>query len=214
MKNNIVLRKLILILACLGLSICSPQLIAKSKQSIEITQAMIKQHKQAYIESVVAKQSDINCWFHDWIMQGAADRGYDEFSCKCIPISYRFFDEDNDELMRYEIDAIGSNADVKYINEALAKFMECVKEKKVEKNKLRKKDKDELKNNLSEILHIKHVESLTLPGDANKQDLKKHPDKLVPLVDDRKIDKDEYYPTMARNMFVAYWVEKVEKYYE
>ncbi len=198
MNNNSFKKNFSLVLCCLGISttVWSMQLtVQNGNQPIAIVKTDIQQYKTGYNSFVLSKQKKISTT-HNWLIQnGAFVLGYNAHSVKCIPVSYRFFTHLN--RIKKELKEIGKEAEhLPYINDGLNQFTNSQ-----EKNK----------NVLSKILHYKHVDALTLPADVNKENLKKNPETLASLVDNRKVVADEYYRFMMLNLFIQYYLEEVKK---
>lgn len=176
-------------------SVWSMQVNGSRKE--EVTKDVIGQYQNEYKKYVLGHQKDINRWYEYFIMLGAKRRGYNKFSRKCIRIVYTFFKDEENQLKKV-LGAVctGDEQDLEYINDVLNVFNE-----KAIRNK----------NVLTRILHRKHVYSLTLSEDIDKEFLVQNPEALKKLIDQGKINLKEYYRAVALNLFIQFWLETIKK---
>ncbi len=160
----------------------------------EVTKNDISQHKKEYKKYVFGHQKSINT-LPKWVIKaGARAKGYDKFSVKCIPIVYKFYKNKEKELENILNEFCnGDEQDLTYINDALDVY---------NKKKIRNK------NVLTKILHRKHVHSLTLSKDIDKEFLVQRPDEFKKLIDKEEVKTNEYNHAIARNMFLTYLLDE------
>ena len=160
----------------------------------EVTKKDIKQYQNEYKKYVLNHQKNINRWYEWFIILGAKRRKYNKFSRRLIPIAYKFF-KDKENRLNNALDEVccGNDKDIEYINDAIDK----------------QGNKD--KNALTKILHEMHVNSLTLPKNVKKNFLLSNPELFKKLIDQGKINIEEYYRAIALNLFIQFWCEKIKK---
>jgi hypothetical protein len=157
-----------------------------------ITKVIIEQEHQRFSDYVFSMRRQVNYCAETILFKGAKFRGYNDFSCKCIPISYGFFAHDE-----YMLKRILRNISVdRYVNYI------CV----IVDRYLHELPRD--KNSLSRILHEEHVKNITLSADINKKELMAKPDLYKKLIDQKKINLDERDAFVAAGLFAQYWLEK------
>ncbi len=170
----------------------------------EVTKQLIRRHKDEYVSYVLSMKKRIDFWKYDFVIKnGAKWEGYNNFSVSCIPVSYKFFKYNTNkitkELERVTCDNL-EDKDLEYINDGIN-----------EHNKKGKNSKNEFKNELSLVLHVKHVKELTLPAGVTAKDLIDKPGLLVDLINSGKIELNEYGRVMTLNLYIQFWQEKVKK---
>lgn len=168
------------------------------KDKGEVTKEIIQKHKDDFVDYVLSIQKTVIMTPNWAIKVGAWGVGYNSYSLKLIPISYDFFRNKKKKITKEVNRVICDNLkeeDLEYINDGIDKY-----------NKKDKKDK----NTLPFILHIKHVQSLTLPKGVTKQSLIDDPELLVGLINNGKIKRNEYKHAMVLNLLIRFLKEKKE----
>ena len=89
-----------------------------------ITKEIYNKHYKSFENYIIKQRSDL--WWGrktHTVLMGAKILGYDDFTIKCIPLSYSFFDRDV-ATIRYILQSIGVDEYIYYINVLLDKCSE------------------------------------------------------------------------------------------
>ncbi len=192
-------KKVSFIIVSLSVAMFAWSMNDSKNDKCEVTKQLMLRHKDEYVSYVLSLRKKVKYAPSCAIKIGAMANKYDKRSISYIPISYRFFGYNENEITK-ELERVTCNnpkeEDLKYINDAI--------------NEHNKKGKND-KNKLSRILHVKLVKSLTLPKDINEQTVINNPKLLVDLINQKKINVNKYRRSIVLNLFIQFYQERVKK---
>jgi len=157
-----------------------------------VTKDLMDQYYHKFLNYIFSMRRQINYCAETIIFKGAKFRGYNDFSCKCIPISYGFFARDEQYLKKL-LKNIASAQYIPYINTIIDRY-------------LTEYPRD--KNSLSRILHEEHVKHVNFGAGVNKKELMQKPELYKKLIDQNKVNLEERDACVAAGLFAQYWLEK------